>query len=164
MKYKILHLLALLWLSDNTSAAPPYTFSADGQEISDSKTRLIWKRCVEGMSFDGVTCTGTPMIFFSHEVALAYVRDVSINLGIRWRLPNIKELHSITDTTRFAPAIDIAAFPGTPGSYHLSSSPLVGTPDRVWLVNFYLGSTEPFYRIHSYTFASYNLRLVRSIQ
>ena len=164
MKYKNLCISAVLYSASIVYAATPFVVSTGGLEVSDSKTGLIWKRCVEGMVFDGITCKGTPLGFFSHEVALAHARDFSINTGVAWRMPNIKELQSITDTTRYGPAIDIVAFPETPGTYHLSSSPHVNLSSNVWLVNFYIGSTEPFYRTHNYSFATYYLRLVRSNQ
>ena len=34
-----------------------------------------------------------------------------------WRLPNVRELHGITDPQENAPAIDATAFPGTPAGY-----------------------------------------------
>lgn len=48
--------------------------------------------------------------------ALSYCENLELPSGsgqTDWRLPNIKELESITDDTRFAPAIDTSFFPGT---------------------------------------------------
>ena len=53
------------------ATSAPYFPSVGGTEVTDQKTGLIWRRCAEGMTWDGVTATGTgtPSIF-THEAAL----------------------------------------------------------------------------------------------
>ena len=39
-------------------AANGLVVSADGTYVTDERLKLIWARCVEGMAWDGKTCTG----------------------------------------------------------------------------------------------------------
>jgi hypothetical protein len=112
--------------------------SDDGQEVTDNQTNLIWRRCSEGMNWDGLTCTGSATTF-SHEAALQHASAQAISTGFAWRLPNIKELSSILDRNFGTPAIDPTIFPATPASiFYLfwSSSPLVYFPSYALAVNF----------------------------
>ena len=92
-----------------------YTTSADGQEINDSKTGLVWKRCAEGMSWKGKTCTGQPT-FFNQPDAVARAK-AAVAPGAEWRLPVLKELSSIVsvrEAEEGKAAIDASVFPATP--------------------------------------------------
>jgi hypothetical protein len=122
-----------------------YTASADGQEVTDSQTNLIWRRCAEGMNWDGSTCSGaaTP---FTHEAALQRAAAQAASTGKAWRLPNIKELSSIADKSRSNPAIDPTAFPATPSSWFWSASPNVGNSNGAWFVSFDNGLVGDGYR------------------
>jgi hypothetical protein len=143
---KTQHLLASLLLPVTLLAnAAPFTVSADGQELTDAKTGLIWRRCVEGMTASGGTCTGSASTF-THEAALTRASTQASSTGMAWRLPNVKELSSIADKSRIMPAIDTAAFPATPVYYFWSSSPYVGDATYAWFVNFYDGWVEGFTR------------------
>ncbi len=133
---KIKHLLACLLLPVALSAfAAPFTMSADGQEVTDTKTGLIWRRCAEGMTASGGTCTGTASTF-THEAALTRASTQATATGVAWRLPNVKELSSITDKSRINPAIDTVAFPATPANWFWSSSPYVFDAGVAWVVSF----------------------------
>ncbi|MEO6017504.1 MAG: DUF1566 domain-containing protein [Polaromonas sp.] len=102
---------ALLPLSA-ANAQERYTASADGQEISDSKTGLTWRRCVEGMSWKKNTCSGKAS-FVNHADAAALAKAA----GGEWRLPVLKELSGIVavrEAEEGKAAIDPRAFPGTP--------------------------------------------------
>ena len=43
-------------------AANGLVVSADGTYVTDERLKLIWARCVEGMAWDGKTCTGKPLM------------------------------------------------------------------------------------------------------
>src|SRR3990167_1600177 len=65
--------------------------SADGTEVINTRARLVWSRCVEGMSWDGQTCTGKPrLVDHAGAMALAATRRQADSLG--WRLPRVTEL------------------------------------------------------------------------
>jgi hypothetical protein len=144
----------------NTSQnTPRYTVSANGQEVVDNKTKLIWRRCIEGMVFNGSTCTGTSEKF-SQEAALQQAALQANSSGVAWRLPNIKELSSIADKSiYFDPAIDSTAFPAAPTSYLWSSTPNVDNSTTSW--HLILGDGRIAW---SSRFLGTDVRLVRSGQ
>jgi hypothetical protein len=111
-----------------------FSYSLDGTEVVDSQAGLVWRRCSEGQIWTTASCTGTATIF-THEEALVHAQK-----QIGWRLPNIKELSSLVDATRFNPAIDGNAFPLTANAIYWSSSPDVRLPAMAWSVDFGLGS------------------------
>ncbi len=102
-----------------------FVINNTGDEVTDSKTGLIWKRCSEGQTWTGTTCSGI-LLTFTHEQALA---RATLQSGVTgWRLPNVKELFSIVDRTRSNPAIDTTIFPATNTNHNLwSSTPLVSS-------------------------------------
>lgn len=143
MKYKTkftaLVVLALM-CSGEALAAGRYTPSADLTEMTDTKTGLIWRRCVEGMSWNGSTCSGTAGSY-THVQALLHANKES-TASKPWRLPNIKELSSLVDRSKSKPSIDSAAFPATPSSLFWSSSPVIDAPNNTWIVNFNFGAPD----------------------
>lgn len=137
------------------SAEGRYIISADGTEVTDYYTNLVWQRCSEGQSWSvaASTCTGKAATH-THDVALMLAQT---KYGYDWRLPNIKELASIVDRTKGGnPAIDAAAFPATPSSWFWSASPHAGYPGYFWFINFYNG-----YDSSDYGNRAYHVRLVR---
>ena len=157
---KIKHLLACLLLPVASCAlAEPFTVSADGQEVTDAKTGLIWRRCAEGMTASGGTCTGTASAF-THEAALTRASTQATTAAMAWRLPNVKELSSIVDRNRINLTIDTAAFPATPANWFWSSSPSVVNAVSAWGVDFGYGFVDGGYSRSN----SYNVRLVRAGQ
>lgn len=110
-----------------------FSYSTDASEVTDSQTGLVWRRCSEGMTWSGGTCTGVATTF-SHEAALAHAKTQT-----GWRLPNVKELESIVDMSRMKPAIDPTAFPATSSGWYWSSSPMVGDSRNAWVVGFDYG-------------------------
>lgn len=140
-------------------ASPRYTVSSDGQEVTDNQTNLIWRRCAEGMNWDGATCAGVASAF-THEEALQLAATQAVSTGVAWRLPNIKELSSITDRNLTYPAIDTVAFPSTPANWFWSSSPSVGYSYFAWYVGFDVGGVYGSYRVNG----SSHVRLVRAGQ
>lgn len=146
-------LAALAWLALAAGGAwgqARFSVSADGAEVTDARTGLVWRRCSAGQVFDGSACTGTAATY-THEQALTYAKGQT-----GWRLPNVKELSSIVDSERAHPSIDPVAFPATPAWYYWSSSPLAGFPGYAWVVYFDYGVVNGSSR--NYT---YRVRLVR---
>lgn len=140
------------------ASAQPFLISADGNEVTDQKTGLIWRRCSEGMNWNGTTCAGAAATF-THEAALLRAATQASSTGIAWRLPNVKELASIADRNRSNPAIDPTAFPATPAISFWSASPkpYTGISAHAWRVNFVSGTVYGVYRIDSNS-----VRLVRN--
>ena len=125
-------------------AVERFVVSADGQEVTDTRTGLIWRRCAEGMTFKGNTCTGSGTTY-THEQALQRATREATRTGLDWRLPNVKELSSLVDRSRREPAIDAKAFPATPSKWFWSSSPYVGGSGSAWYVDFNDGVVVSYY-------------------
>lgn len=105
---------------------PGLVANANGT-VTDTRTGLIWEQGEPG-----------PMTW---GAALSYCETLSLGQSSSWRLPNIKELGSLTDHTRQNPAIDATKFPGVHWAVediYLSSSILVnsqgGSSSQAWYV------------------------------
>jgi Protein of unknown function (DUF1566) len=140
----------LTMLGGAAVAAGPFTYSADGSEVTDTATGLVWRRCSEGQTWSGVTCTGTAATY-THEGALTQAKNQA-----GWRLPNVKELSSLVSLDRITPSIDIAAFPNTASNLYWTSSPYAGNASGAWVVYFGYGDVSSDGR----TYVNY-VRLVR---
>ena len=71
--------------------------------ITDDRSGLVWQQ-----EDDGMTRTWEHAIMYCESLSLAGLSD--------WRLPTIKELSSLVDTSRYNPAADGAYFPAMAGS------------------------------------------------
>lgn len=110
-----------------------------GSEVLDKQTGLIWQRCSLGQTWDGTTCTGTASDFTWAD-ALAKSKAV----GNDYRLPNIKELSSLTEKACAEPAINVKFFPNTPSSAYWSASVQTRTYEDRYasLVHFQTGESS----------------------
>ena len=78
-----------------------------------------------------------------------------------WRLPNIRELDSLTGDTRYNPAIDTSFFPNAYASYYWSSTTYARVSNFAWLVSFDDGNVNINYKYGS---GRYYVRCVRGGQ
>ena len=113
-----------------------YVVHVDGT-VTDTRTGIMWKQCVEGLS--GTDCTQGSATQMSWAEALTHAEGHSFAGFSDWRLPNITELHSLVEECRFSPAINTEIFPSTPSSYVWSGSPYVDSSGGAWGVDFYYG-------------------------
>lgn len=129
-----------------------FVVSADGQEVTDTQTKLIWQRCTVGQKWDGKTCAGK-----ATKMSLRDAKAMGANATPAWHLPTKDELMSIVDKTAKKPAIDKLAFPDTPANVFWAANP--GSTDNLtaWIVNFKNGKV--FANTHN---SKFYLRLVRS--
>ncbi|MCI5189735.1 MAG: DUF1566 domain-containing protein [Candidatus Electrothrix sp. AS4_5] len=130
---------------DSIPASTPDSQLVDNVDgtITDLRTRLMWKKCLEGVS--GNLCdTGSPGSF-TWQQALQQPGVINNAGGFAghtdWRLPNIRELISIVEEQCKAPAINLDRFPNTPSSSVWSGSPNVGSSDGAWYVYFDYGGS-----------------------
>jgi hypothetical protein len=133
-----------------------FAVSSDGQEVTDSTTRLTWRRCVEGMRWDGKTCSGKPVKFTYAGAKKA--AEAAKEAGKAWRIPAREELVALFDRNlRKKPRIDAQAFPKTPSGAFWASRQ--GSDDNLnaWLVNFGSGKVRG-----NTGLAKFPLRLVRA--
>ncbi|MBT9457725.1 MAG: DUF1566 domain-containing protein [Burkholderiaceae bacterium] len=112
-----------LALAGSAATAAPNAMqpSDDGAHVIDERAKLVWARCVEGMQWDGKTCTGTPQLM-SHAQASALAASRSKAEGLRWRLPRANELRRLVDKTAKPPGLDATLFPAAPVDWHWSST------------------------------------------
>jgi len=112
-----------------------YTVSADGQEVQDTQAKLTWRRCAEGMRWDGKACAGKASKF-SYSAAQQHASAQASASTQAWRLPTKTELLSLVDKSRKKPLIDTTAFPGTPTAMFWASRPEAKDNLNAWIVNF----------------------------
>lgn len=149
-------------VNDAPVANPRYTFSADGTEVTDSTTGLVWQRCPEGMAWNGVTCAGGAKFFTSIVQMESLAKAQADASKLAWRVPNKEELKSLVGV--YQGKHDPVAFPATPANYFCSSHRMRpeatdGYKYRVQCVHFANGSSD--YTIYRDNGEESHLRLVR---
>lgn len=133
-----------------------FAVSADGQEVTDSTTRLVWRRCGEGTDWDGKTCSGK-LVKLDYAGARK-AAEAAKSSGKAWRIPTREELVTLYDVkAKKTPKVDGTMFPNaTNGPFWAIRA---GTDDNLnaWLVNFRNG------RVSGYAGQKkFPLRLVRA--
>ncbi|MEI7482987.1 MAG: DUF1566 domain-containing protein [Elusimicrobiota bacterium] len=119
------------------ASQPNYTDNGD-LTITDNRTGLMWKKCSEGLSGDSCATGSASQLTWSQ--ALTQCVGLTTPVYSDWRLPNIKELMSITNYQNRDPAVDTTYFPGTPNVYYWSSTSYVPSPDYAWDSYFKIGT------------------------
>jgi hypothetical protein len=137
MRKIILASLAMLFY---TTAAFAGSFSGNGDTtVTDLTTKLMWQQCSAGLS--GTNCaTGTAGVF-TWANAISHCEAASDGNYTDWRLPNFRELQSLTDMTTFNPAINTTYFPATQQSTYWSSTTYMDDTTCAWVVYFGNGMT-----------------------
>lgn len=95
----------------------------------------MWKRCAEGQTWSGATCTGSASTVNWADALKSTVSATTVGYS-DWRLPNLKELQSIVEDKCYAPAINTSIFPNTPASLFWSASASASNSSFVWVVDF----------------------------
>jgi len=134
-----------------------FTISANGEEMTDKTTGLVWKRCDEGQVYDSKQniCTGDSKEY-TFVAAQQHAQEVAASTGKAWRVPTVDEWKSLfdrIDKTSLRYYSHIMPFDGK----FWSSSPYVGNAYYAWVVDFIIGNV---YYV-SYRIVTYAVRLVR---
>ena len=108
-----------------TGDGPKLRDNGDGT-VSDLRTGLVWQK----------VGADKPMTW---EQALAACSSLNLAGKTDWRLPNIKELRSLSDDTRSRPSVDRAFFPSVQSSAYWSSTTQSNRPERAWHTDFASG-------------------------
>ncbi|MDQ7830795.1 MAG: DUF1566 domain-containing protein [Desulfovibrionaceae bacterium] len=111
----------------NYEGRPP-AYRNNGATITDLVTGLIWQQ-----ADDGVARTW-------HEAA-TYCQDLDVGGYTDWRLPLIKELLSIVDAGRSAPAINPVFTSSSSSDIYWSATEYASSSGYAWGVNFYAGAS-----------------------
>jgi hypothetical protein len=105
-----LALTVVCTVTDVANAACPggvARYVLKGAEAYDSRTGLTWQRCSVGMTWNArARCAGQPA-----RISLSDALKAAEAAGPGWRVPTVKELHSLLDRRCDAPPVDAAAFP-----------------------------------------------------
>ena len=127
-------------LSDGLETTPNVNFEAvTTSSLLDTTTGLVWKRCAEGQTWDGSTCSGEA-VKYTWQQALVLAHEASNDDLLGWRLPNVKELATLTERDCVRPAINSSLVPATPPDDFWTSTPSADDPDRAWVVAFFNAS------------------------
>lgn len=96
-----------------------YVDHGDGT-VTDTRTSLMWKKCVEGLS--GPNCDIGYVQSFLWPTALEHAESHVFSAYNDWRLPSIKELRSLVEECRSSPALNTSIFPASGASGAVWSS------------------------------------------
>lgn len=102
--------------------------------ITDNASGLMWVKepGAIGGAF-GTPGNSSPMDW---EVAIDACEGLTYAGHSDWRLPNIKELHSIIDQGRHQPAIDATFFPSTRNTWYWSSTTFFDNNANAFRISF----------------------------
>ncbi len=154
---RIAALALLAFAACAAQAQGRFAISADGQEVADSTTGLTWRRCAQGMRWDGKACSGK-LMKFSYAGAKQDAAGAAQRESKAWRIPAREELTALVDDAqKKKPRIDKNAFPQTPALPFWASR--AGSDDNLnaWLVSFATGKVRG-----NIGEAKFPLRLVRA--
>lgn len=125
-----------------TAPETNFTDNEDGT-VTDNTTGLMWMRCSLGQTWDQTTttCTGDATAMTWQEALQAtYGYEYAGNND--WRLPNIKQLLSITEKSCVRPSINEDIFPETTSDDYWTSTPSLTDYTMAWVVAFFNSSNS----------------------
>ena len=139
-----------------TSFVDAGNFSRSNGVVSDGTTNLEWQDNYSDNS-NFIKNTGW-------QSAINYCESLTLDGKSDWRLPNLNELTSLIDDTKYNPSIN-EVFQNTNSSYYWSSTSFSGYGRSALVINFSSGN-------HYYTngefddgkFSDYSVRCVRDGQ
>jgi len=108
-----------------TGTGPSLVDNPDGT-ATDRRTGLTWQKL-------------GPAKALTWEEALKYCDALKPSGHGPWRLPNIKELRSLSDDAKIRPSLDRKFFPEAKVANYWSSTTQSNRPGRAWLVEFETG-------------------------
>lgn len=114
-------IVTALFINLTALANDRFTYSADGAEVTDATTGLIWRRCSEGQQFSFDRCEGKATEH-NFKGAIANAKSHT-KPESAWRVPNINELSTLVEKRVRHPAIDTNVFPNTASNRYWSSTP-----------------------------------------
>jgi hypothetical protein len=103
---------------------------------------------VTGLEWQQATAPGT----YTWDQANTYCENLILGGYTDWRLPTIKELSTLVDSSipSPGPTINTTYFPNTYASQYWSSTTYASYPYGAWSVYFYYGNVDSSYKSYSY--------------
>lgn len=123
---------------DETAASEQFTLNGNGT-ATHLASGLMWMRCSLGQTFSNGSCLGQASKLDWQQALLGAHGFSYAGLG-GWRVPNIKELATITERACVRPAINETVFANTLADDYWTSTPSVSDPQRAWVVAFFNAS------------------------
>jgi len=136
--------ILLIMIGLSISLLADFSRHNDTQIVTDNDTGLQWQ--------DNKSVTKT------WQEAIDYCENLTLGSYEDWRLPNMNELTSLVDDSKFIPSID-TVFQYTAPNHYWSSTTYADLSNLAWIVTFGYGYQS--YRSKS---GSYYVRCVRAGQ
>jgi len=133
--------ILLIMIGLSISLLADFSRHNDTQIVTDNETGLQWQ------DNESVSKTWQGAIDYCENLTLGSYED--------WRLPNMNELTSLVDDSKFNPSID-TVFLYTASNYYWSSTTYANRSSYAWIVLFYNGGQS--YYVKS------NYRYVRCVR
>ena len=125
---------------DETASTDDFVDNGDGT-ITDSDRGLMWMQCSLGQTYDAGECSGDASeLTWQQALQAAHGYEFAELTG--WRLPNIKELATITERACVRPSINETLFPSTQSDDYWTSTPSMFDADRAWVIAFFNSSNS----------------------
>jgi len=119
-----------------TESPQPGDYFIGNQSVIDKATGLEWQKRDDNF-------------LRTWNAAWSYCRDLSLG-GDGWRMPDLKELHSIVDISSKDPAVNDSAFPGTESTAYWSATTNAGNSSKAWWIFFQTGESGNDLKITTY--------------
>ena len=121
-----------------------YEIDSNNETVTDKRTGLMWKRCMEGMFYKkkAKACTWSEggIYKFNWQDAFAQAKNSDFLGYDDWRIPNRKELVSLIARHRIIPALNINAFASDDKLLEANRASVFSSSsystDQLWYVNF----------------------------
>jgi hypothetical protein len=129
-------------LPDFNAALKTNEFVDNGDgTATDASLGLVWMRCSVGQTWSSETCSGNASkLTWQQALQAAHGFEYAQQAG--WRVPNMKELASLTERSCVRPAINELFFPNTSSDDYWTSTPSVIDPKRAWVIAFFNSSNS----------------------
>lgn len=125
---------------DASAKVDEFVDNANGT-VADATLGLVWMSCSLGQVWDNETCNGDASeLTWQQALQAAHGYEYAGQLG--WRVPNMKELASLTERSCVRPAINELFFPNTSSDDYWTSTPSVIDPKRAWVIAFFNSSNS----------------------
>lgn len=128
-----------------STATSAFTIDSATGTVTHLKTKLVWKLCAEGQTYNDSKCEGTASTY-TWQKALEQVQTVNSGGGFAtqadWRLPNIKELATLVELRCVNPAMNTEVFPQFNNGFYWSATPHGVNTGESWSIDFDTGADK----------------------